>query len=950
MPIKLLKLSYPNINPCLKNLALMKFSFKIALFFHILLFMANALNAQELPPTQKFDITGYGGDNQNWMVSQASNDFIYVANNRGLLEFDGSIWNTYASPNNTIVRSVNVIGNKIYTGCYSEFGYWEKSKLGILEYTSLIPKLKDNTLLDEQTWNIIEYNNWVLFQTNNHIVFYDTDTEQLKIIASQNLIYKVFKVDDRIYYHVANEGIYLLEEGKPKLIISDDIVLNDRVINVFGINKKLLILTRNSGFYKFEDDKLVSWAIEAKNTIKDVSVFTAIQLEDKSFVIGTISNGVLHLTKNGKIDYSINQKEGLSNNTVLSLFEDRRHNVWVGLNNGINCINVKSPIKTFNDYDGFIGTVYVTKVFNGFLYLGTNQGLFYRDLESVNEPFKFIEGTAGQVWSLFNYKNENLLCGHHLGTFLVDKDNIKQISNHLGGWDFRAIPNVENLLLQGNYDGLYILEKKNNTWVLRNKIKGFDNSSRYFEVNFNNQLWVSHEYKGVFKITLNDSLTRAIKVEQQKNLPLGKTTSLISYRDNIIYTSEEGVFRYNDSVKAFYKDSILSSITSENQYVTGKMIVDLNNKLWMFTKENINFVDNDNITNKAIITKMPMPFYFRKAALGFENIELIKDELYILGTANGYLKFNLDNLDYRDDYLVYLNSIKNFDLNQSTATRISPLETGNFDYTYGTLIFSYSVPEYEKFLDVKYQYKLNGHIDKWSEWSDKAEVSFENLSFGDYHFEVRAKIGNHITKNTASYNFIINRPWYISNVAIVLYLFALFFIALLTHKAYKNYYNKIFKNRELENKQTIMHIRNETLKSDIESKNRELAISTMSIIKKNRVLNKIKKELKKNRHSHNDTALELINSNLNDTKDWSFFEQAFNNADKDFLEKIKTSHPDLTPNDLRFCAYLRLNLSSKEMAPLLNISTKSVETKRYRLRKKLGLEHDSGLVNYILKF
>ena len=89
---------------------------------------------------------------------------------------------------------------------------------------------------------------------------------------------------------------------------------------------------------------------------------------------------------------------------------------------------------------------------------------------------------------------------------------------------------------------------------------------------------------------------------------------------------------------------------------------------------------------------------------------------------------------------------------------------------------------------------------------------------------------------------------------------------------------------------------------------------------------------------------------MNNSKDWSLFEQAFNNADKDFLEKIKTSHPDLTPNDLRFCAYLRLNLSSKEMAPLLNISIKSVETKRYRLRKKLGLEHDSGLVNYILKF
>ncbi|MCB0450530.1 MAG: two component regulator three y domain-containing protein, partial [Confluentibacter sp.] len=140
------------------------------------------------------------------------------------------------------------------------------------------------------------------------------------------------------------------------------------------------------------------------------------------------------------------------------------------------------------------------------------------------------------------------------------------------------------------------------------------------------------------------------------------------------------------------------------------------------------------------------------------------------------------------------------------------------------------------------------------------------------------------------------------------------------------------------------------LNQDVENKNRELAISTMSIIKKNEVLNSIKKELKKNKNTSNNAALNLIDSNLNDAKDWSFFEQAFNNADKDFLDKIKLIHPDLTPNDLRFCAYLRLNLSSKEMAPLLNISIKSVETKRYRLRKKLGLEHDSGLVTYILNF
>ncbi|SFC98947.1 triple tyrosine motif-containing protein [Algibacter pectinivorans] len=928
----------------------MKIILKIAFTFFIVLLVNAKLIGQELPPIQKFSPVDYSADSQNWMVSQGANNFIYAANNKGLLEYNGNNWTVYPSPNNTIVRSVNAIKERVYTGCYSDFGFWQKNNFGVLEYTSLVSKLDSNVLIDEQIWDIIEYKEWVTFQGRKHIYFYNTTTEEFKIITSKNLIYKIFKVDNRIYYHVDNEGLYTIEDGKPKLLVNDAITLNDRVINVFENNKNLFLLTRKSGFYKIEGHTLISWRIPSLNTLKNLSVFSAIQLSDKSYMLGTISKGILHITKDGQIDYIINQKKGLSNNTVLSLFEDSNHNVWAGLDNGLDCINVTSPIKTFIDYDGVLGTVYASKVFKDYLYLGTNQGLFYRKLGAVNDGFKFIKGTAGQVWSLYNYNDDHLLCGHHLGGFLVNKDKVEKISDYLGVWNFKNVPNQDNLLLQGNYDGIYVLEKTNNNWTLRNKIKGFNNSSRYFEFTNSNQIWVNHEYKGVYKLTLNNSLTQVIKVTKEQGLPKGKNSSLITYRDQMLYMSNSGVFKLNDSLQTFKKDSTLSKLALSNHYISGKMVVDLNKRLWLFSKENLSFINNDNLTNNITITNLPLPSKFRRGALGFENIENITHNTYILGTANGYLKLNLDNVTYSDHYAVHLNSVLNTDINQDLTTKISLQDSGDFNYKYGILTFNYSVPEYEKYVDVEYQFKLNGNINKWSEWSNKAEISFENLSHGDYHFQVRAKVGNKLSSNIASYKFTINKPWYISNLAWCIYLLLLITIAILTHSIYKNYYNKMLKNKELKNKQIIMQMKNEKLNQDIENKNRELAISTMSIIKKNRVLNKIKKELKKSKDANNAEAIKLVESNLNDSKDWSFFEQAFNNADKDFLEKIKQVHPDLTPNDLRFCAYLRLNLSSKEMAPLLNISVKSVETKRYRLRKKLGLEHDNGLVNYILKF
>ncbi len=128
-----------------------------------------------------------------------------------------------------------------------------------------------------------------------------------------------------------------------------------------------------------------------------------------------------------------------------------------------------------------------------------------------------------------------------------------------------------------------------------------------------------------------------------------------------------------------------------------------------------------------------------------------------------------------------------------------------------------------------------------------------------------------------------------------------------------------------------------------------MAASILSIVKKNEILNEIKDHLKKiDNEKSIGPVVKIINSNLDHNENWEFFKEAFNNADSEFFKKIKSLHPDLSPNDLKLCAYLRLNLSSKEIAPLFNISPRSVEIKRYRLRKKMDLTNNENLTNYIL--
>lgn len=921
-------------------------------------FLVKLVNSQERPPIEIYPPEVYGADNQNWSISQSKEKFIYVANNKGLLEFNGEKWQLYDSPNGKM-RSVNVIDDLIYTGSYREFGYWKKDNLGVLVYTSLSKNLEIEFLEDEEFWSIIKVDEYILFQSLKRIYIYNQSDNTYSVINSETQIHKIFMVKESIYFQKLKDGIYKIENGKSELISDDEIIKNNKLVNVFKYKDKLLIETEDNGFFLLDRAGLSPWDVPANKILSNISVYRSVQLKDNSFVIGTRSNGILHVSFEGEIDYSIDFSKGLSNNTIHYIFEDSEDNIWLALENGINCINVESPFEIYNDKEGKIGTIYASILFDNYLYLGTNQGLFYKPLNLKTEnEFKFIEGTGGPVRCLVAY-DDTLFCGHDIGTFIIDKDKVINTIETLGTWNI--IPLDENLLLQGHYDGLSVLEKVNNTWRFRNKIKGFDISSKFFETYGTNNIFVSHEYRGVFKIKVNNDFISVIKVEKDSTVEKGLYSSLVKYSNNIFYSYKEGVFKYNLLNDKFQKDTLLSQLFRKEEYTSGKLISDTaNNILWSVSKKNLNYLSPGKLSNIPKVNKVSFSKVLPRGLTGYENISHLKNQEYLIGTSTGYLVLDLDKVNEKS-YNISINSISIGDLEHDVINLLDKSVNGEFKNKQNTLKFNYSVAEFDKYLDTEYQYQLGGISSQWSNWSSNSSVLFKNLPFGDYTFKVRARVGNKISNNAASYSFYIERPWFYSNTMIISYAVLVLLFSLFMHNIYKRYYRnqrekmmektlRELELKELENKQQLMRFNNEKLRQDIENKNRELGISTMSLIKKNEFLNSIKKELQNSSDSKNlKSVIKIIDRNLNNSDDWHLFEEAFNNADKDFLKKIKGEHPSLTSNDLRLCAYLRLNLSSKEIAPLLNISPRSVEVKRYRLRKKMNLKHESSLSDYILE-
>jgi DNA-binding CsgD family transcriptional regulator len=812
---------------------------------------------------------------------------------------------------------------------------------------------------DEQVWEILSFSNRILFQSLSALYIYARGKEEIERIEVEGGITRIFSVGESLYLACPNAGIFTVENGDLIEVSTAEVFTDYLVVGMYEIGGKVFVQTNTEGIYSLEVNPK-AWLPNWDDRFGDMKVYSSAQSRSGDLYLGTVSRGILCLSSSGEELFRISRGNSLSNNTVLSVFEDVDRSIWLGLDNGVNVIHRSAPLRAYYDDGGRLGTVYDAQIFKGNLYLGTNQGLFYRPVEDGSAPFETVKNSLGQVWTLFRYDNK-LFCGHDNGTFLVDGGEFRPLSMSDGTWCFRPVPNSSNLLLVGHYDGLSIYEKMNGKWIFSHDIRDFNISSRFLEWVSKTSLLIDHEYKGVFRLDLDSAYRRAQSVVQDSSVEKGLYSSLATVNGNVYYAYEEGVFQYDGF--SFQYDSTYSTVYDSLSYTSGKIVpLEDGTGAWMFSASAMHLLSPDPLTGKIKTISVPITNNFRNAMLGYENVYEVGPDRYLFGHARGY--FILDISEYLErnlDLQIELRSVRARNVNQKSMA----LDLGNerwiLSNAFNTIQMEFAISEYEPYFLTEYQYKIEGLREGWSDWQKSNQLELNNLSYGDYAVSIRGRIGEQKSSRVIRHSFAIERPFYLSNLMIAVYVILGMALLLVVHLIYNSYYKRQREALERRNarkrnleaseaKRKMMRLQNEKLQEKIEGKNRELAVSTMSIIKKNRFLTKIKSELKESSERDEDVkkVIKIIDRNLKSNDDWKFFEEAFNNADKDFFKKVKKKHPKLTPNDLRLCAYLRLNLSSKEIAPLLSISPKSVEVKRYRLRKKMGLDSKVNLTDYVL--
>ena len=914
--------------------------------------------AQGTYPIRNFSPSDYRARNQNWAITQAPSGEMYIANNQGLLKFNGLNWELFPSPNRSELRSVFMVGDLIYSGCYREFGYWSPTDKGSLGYHSLSKTIKDQLQEDEVFWNISSYGEYVIFQSLKRLYFYNTDTGDIHYQEIPSERARLFKVKNRLLFQVQGKGIMELVDGQAKPWANAP-GLNDKVVvQIAEVDQGFLILNEDGNFFTWNQGQISPWQPEEAELWKGGKVYSALQTRSGDWVLGTINQGALILDKNGKLKQQIDRSRGLLNNTVLNLYEDQQGILWLGLDNGISLLFQESAFREYRDELGQLGVVYAAAHFENELILGTNQGL-YRSLGNGGKDFERIPGSEGQVWFL-RKEGDELLGGHNLGTFSYSKGQLKWLNRGPGTFNIQHVPNQPDFLIQGTYHGLSLLKRSLDGWEFFGPIAGFSTSTRFFVWTSSDKLWVNHEYKGLFELQLSPDMTRVKLLKQSP--PAGRSSSLVDFKGRKLYAHSDGVYQWEEQNETWQRDSLLTSLfRTDNDRLDGILIPENERgRLWGVGQKGLFYVSQQKIDGRLVTKQIDLSAEVRQTlgTAGFECIASMDNDVYLLGRNEGYLLLDLNILKENVHELSLLSVRQDVFPNGSELLDFSnrSLELGSNP---GELQVELGVDRIPVFQEVYYQYRIPGEVEEWSNWSTNPVIRLSGLPIGEWRYEFRSRINNSLNTNSQYLNISVSPPWYGRWWAVSLYVLAFALLLWGIHHLYKGYYrkesekmqNRIQEQREREQRaaeQKITQIEYEKLQQEMESKNRELAVSTMSMIKKNEFLNEIKKQLQSTELSEVKPIIRKINKSLTDEDDWKFFENAFNQADQHFLKKIKNLHPGLTSNDLKICAYLRLNLSSKEIAPLLNISVKSVEVKRYRLRKKLELEAKQGLIDYIL--
>ncbi len=928
--------------------------------------LAGAVAFAYNPSVRHFKKDSYRAATQNWGVACNEDRIAFFANNEGVLIFDSEKWTLIHNHNRTNVRSLwfDPEENAVYAGSTNELGKITAGEgCDRIVYTSLLDSLGITT---SEIWNIGRVNGKLFFQDDRHV--YILWERGVRTFGFDAPVLCSEVVDDRLYVFAGGVGCMRLNSGKFETVPGTEDLKDRRVCSILKRDDgtgRLRFVTRRHGVFVLEDGRLSEEKYPFSDRLKESIAYTA-AAEGDNIAFGTVTDGVFICNLRSGEWYNLNSRSGLGNNTVLGIGFDGGGNIWATLDNGISYIDLSAPErKLFGDNDIY-GTGYAACIWKSRLYLGTNQGLFVTDYPlRTDSGYRRCGSRIGQVWDL-SVRDGSLFCCHDAGIDIMYPDGSESHIPLNGTWKLEN-PGVPGLLVGCTYGQFFTLRKNaDGKWAFSGFISGADDASKAFCFDIDGRMWLAHWVKGLFRLTFNGSFTEVISNEYFSERD-GFPTSFNNFPNitcgKVLFSTEGGFYRYDSSLgKAVPVDSLnhrfnFTPVATRLYKTTGGDD--------FYSSGKIQALGYRNDAGAYTIDSLTIRYLAEKRPLGFECTLCMDDGKILLNTEDGFSIISTDAVKNRKTEsspliirnITAVSGSKEKTVFENLSSR--PPERLVLAPDENTLRFTYRMVEYRMKDAVTYSCMMEGYDSDWSLSGNSCTKEYTRLPYGAHRFRVMAY--NILTGESGetAVDFYIKYPWYLTKWAFAIYvvLFGVFVFCLyvLARKAYEARISEISRRKEKE-------MQEKQMKNELRNKANDLATSTMNLIRKNEGLIDIQESLnraEKMLHSGEkpEKIIEVIgemrdsiDSNIRHDDDWKKFERNFDIVYDEYLTRLGKTFPELTVSDKKLCAYLKMGLSSKEIAPLLNLTFRSVEMTRYRLRKKLDLTREQNLTDFLQRF
>lgn len=954
--------------------------YRLLFLLCLMLMIPFRVRSQWQYPVRHFSRHVYHAGNNNWMFKQHSNGWIYAANDLGLLELDGKQWSLYPMLN-AKVRALHIHSSGlIFAGGIFQFGYFQPNHLGRFDYVSLSDHFKFNVPLGVVR-HIFELNGNIYYQTDRSLFVWNW--KELSVVCTTKLIYtSALLYGD--YYLATEKGLFKGFSLDPSAVIPGSEQLGHTVA-LLPLEGQVLIVTQHNGLFLYNGVRITPFFPVDVKLLSDCTVSSA-SIRGHLLALGSVQRGVILVHLDEKVINQINTRQGLQKKSVLGLDFDGRGNLWVGLDNGIDCILLNSPVRSFFSYPEEVGTGYASALYDDKLYLGTIQGVYVTSppgANSTSAPVRFLSGTEGQVRSFLTYDNQ-LFCTSDNGIFIINSKQVQPIRELKGIRQIIPVPGRPDYLIAGAYgtqNGLHLLHKEHGSWSYVGAIRNFLTSPKSMVMESDGRtMWVTNKGQGVLRLRLSADLQEVEESKQYHSnlIPKDYESQVVMYKEHLLIASRTGLWQYVPEHDRLEPCRLWSShINPSNAYTYFK--VDKSQHVWYVSEGSMYLLPYDAMSN----TYLPSVAITHLQGLLLSDYEDVTtyDKQAIVSTEDGFTLVFTDKLHQFNEIgsvqIRHINLTANKDsliYGKSVVPNDMKIEIPYHD---NSLRINFYSNDYLKAASSLYVYQLarDGEKAEWSLPSNKTFKEYTNLREGNYLFKVKLwrPDGQQMPEDTIS--FTVLPPWYRTwwsyaiyscFLMLLVYLFRCYWVAsrrrLIMEKELVILKQQQLFNRESKLKdEKIDSLKEKNLQAELSFKSEELIRTTLNIVRKNEMLLEIKKEVQgiqrsiteENLVSIKRKTLRLladIDTNIEHDGDLESFQKAFDSVHSDFFQRLEAAYPELSMKEKQLCAYLRMNLVSKEIAPLLNVSLRGVEICRYRLRKKLGLNDRENLAKFLQQF